>query len=63
MEIWTPIKWILFILLGLFFFSLLIRIFMKNILEVYYEQKYNYLIKATKEGLLSSLKKEKKDGN
>lgn len=63
MEIWTPIKYILSIILGLFFISVIIRILVKNILEVYYKQRYNYLIKVTKERLLSSLKKEKKDGH
>lgn len=71
MEILAPIKYILLTIVSLFFLIVLIRIIMKSILQVYYEEKYNYFVKlytyfvglGGKDILLNFLKKEKQNEN
>ena len=47
-DIINPMKYLIFFILSILFLSLVIRIVVRTVLEVYYEQKQKYIIKMRK---------------
>jgi len=46
-DIQTPMRYLIFFILGIILLSIVIRVIVRNILEVFYEQKQKHVNKMT----------------